>query len=519
MNPDGSGKVEFKATFPLDSAINFSSEGETKPSPEKKAKDAVSKTIEKSEGVAAWSDVSYKINDEGEIEFQGTAYFSDINKLKLKMGSMDSNALKPSLSKENGLVSIACSIADKKDDATKTEKDKPKWDEMTPKQQKMAMAKTRKGLLQMKGMLAGVGDMSTKVTIHLPASAKKSTGFKKLSDSSYTITQTGDMLLKGVDKVLADEGIMQTLAADGDMKNEPPVEVMQQMFGFSADPLVSFPASAAPAFDYKKELQAAQKAAPAMMKKLGLTVEVAAPMAGESKFKSLRLAGVRIVSPSSDQDVRPFNWSAGTAVALIGELPGAVISADEGNIEVFTLNNGQDLMSSKSWDHKPRSIDLSDDGTLMGFEVQSDQLPEAGATSIKMLKGEIVCMAAGSTKVIDLAFAKIEKGEKSEHCGAEITELKKSQYNKGKTEISIRFELKKDLIKDVGFFDKGGVQIESKQNGYSWSGGKGQLTLICDDSLAPDSVVKVELYDDLKKHVLPFLIEDAPLIPVKSKAQ
>lgn len=529
LNPDGSGKVEFKTTFSLDSIIKFTSEGEAEPSLEEKAKEAVAKIFEKSEGVAAWTDVSYKIDDEGKIEFQGTAYFSDLNKLELKMGGMTSSALKPNLTKKNGVITIECALDSKKSDTPKSDKKKPKWSELTEKQQKLAMAKARRGLKQMKGMLAGLaGDMSTKVTIELPSPAQKATGLKKLSDSSYTITQTGDMLLKGIDKVLADEKIMQALAADGDMKQEPPVEVMLQMLGLSAEPSVSFPASAAPAFDYKKELLAAQKAAPAMMKKLGFTgsskvtavrAVPAVPMAGESKFKSLRLAGVRIVGSSPNKDVRPFNWSAGTSLALIGELPGAVISADGGKVETFVLNNGQDLMSSKSWDKKPRSIDLSDDGTFIGFEIQSDQLPELGATSIKMLKGEIMCMAAGSSKVIDLAFAKIEQGEKSEHCGAEITEIKESKYNKGKKEISIRFELERELIKEVTFFDKDGIQLESKRNGHSWSGKKGQLTMLCDEALSVDSVIKVELFTDLKKHVLPFVIENASLIPTKEKTQ
>ena len=518
VNPDGTGKVVFKATFPLDSVINLNQNDGAKPSPEKKAKDAVTKIFEQSEGVAAWADVTYKINDEGKIKFQGTAYFNDLNKVKLKMGGIDSDTLKPTLIKKNGLVTLECALVKKKNasDAAKSEKAQPKWAEMTQKQQKLAMAKARQGLLQMKGMLGGVAaDMSTKVTIQLPAPAKKATGFKKLSDSSFTITQTGKMMLEGIDKVLADEKIMQTLAGELDMTQEPPAEVMHQMFGFSANPSVQFPASAAPAFDYKKELQAAQKAAPAMMKKLGLTVAAVAPMVGKAKFKSLRLAGVRIVTPSPDQKVRAFNWSAGTSIALIGELPGAVISADEGKIETFTLNNGQNLLSSKKWDQKPRSINLSDDGAWLSFEIQSDQLPEPGATSIKMLKGEIVCMAAGSSKVVDLAFAKIEQGEKSAHYGAEITEISESKYNKGKKQITIRFELKRDLIKEVTFFDKDGIQLKSKKNGHSWSGGKGTLTLLCDDALSADSVVKLELFTDLKQHVFPFKIENTPLIPIK----
>jgi len=520
VNPDGSGKVEFKATFPLDSAFNIKLGDESTPSPEKKAKEAVAKIFEKSEGVSAWADVTYKINDEGKIEFQGTAYFSDLNKLELKMGSIDSDTLKPTLTKKNGLVTVECALAKKNKNKADAGKKNPKWAELTKEQQKKALAKTRQELMQLKAVLAGIaGDMSSKVIVHLPGPAKKATGFKQLSSSSYTITQTGETMLKGIDKLLADEKMMEMMAAEGDMKQDPPAEVSRLLFGYSSNPAVSFSASSSPAFDYKKELKAAQKAAPAMMEKLGLTVAPAAPMMGKATFKSLRLAGLRIVTPFIDRDVRPFSWSAGTSISLIGELPGAVVSAEGGKIETFVLNNGQNLLSSKSWDKKPKSIKLSDDGTLMGFEVQSNLVPDPDATAIKMLKGEIVCTAAGSTKVINLAFAKMKKGETSQHYGAKITEIKTSKYNEGKKEISIHFELKKDLIKQVKFFDKDGTELKSKRNGHSWSGDSGSFTFLCDDALAEDGVVKLEIYADLKRHVLPFLIENTPLLPRKSTSK
>lgn len=519
LNPDGSGKVEFKATFPLDSTINLNQNGGTKQSPDKKVKAAVTKILEDSEGIAAWANVSYKINDEGQIDFKGTAYFKDLNKVKLKMGSIDSDNLTPTLTKEKGTITIKC-LLDKDDEgkeSTKPQKNKPQWTEMGKKEQKLAMAKTRQGLKQMKGMLAGIaGDMSTKVTIHLPASGKKSTGFKQLSPSSYTITQTGEMMIKGIDQLLADEKTMQRLASDDiNMMQDPPTEILHQMLGLSGDPSVNFSASATPSFDYKKEVQAAQKAAPAMMKKLGLTVIPKAPMEGTAKFKSLRLAGFRVVTPTSDRKVRPFNRSAGTSLSFIGELPGAVISADDGEIHTFVLDNGQNMLSSKSWDQEPRSIDLSEDGTLLSFEIQSDQLLEANATAIKTLKGEIICMAANSTKITDLAFAKIKQGEESEHFDAKITEIKKSKYNEGKQEISIHFDLKIDTIKGVTFFNKDGTKIKSKKHGHSWSGDSGQITFLCDDTLPTDSVIKVEVFTDIKRHILPFLIENTPLIPRK----
>ncbi len=514
LNPDGSGKVEFKATFPLDSAIQLDFGGGAKPGPEKKAKDAVTKILEESEGVAAWTDVSYKINDEGKLEFQGTAYFGDVNKLKLNMGSMSADSLLPVFTKEKGQITVECSLATKKQEAA-AGNDRPKWDEMTEKEQKAALAKARQELMQMKAMVAGVAfDMSSKVTIHLPAPTRKASGFEKLSDTSFTVASTGAMLVEEIDKLLADENLLQAMAgADLDMDDGPPEELLGTMFGTTENPSLSFAADAAAAFDYKKELAAARKAAPAMLKKLGLTVVPPPPMIGKAEFKSLRLAGLRVATPSTDDDVRPFNWSAGTTLAFIGELPGAVISAEDGEIETFILDNGQNLLSSKSWDRKPRSVNLSKDGTLLGFEIQSDKLPKADATAIKMLKGEIICMAAGASKVTDLAFAKIAEGEESKHYGAKITEIGKHDYQKDKKKVTIHFDLKRNLIKEVQFFDKDGTRLKSEQNGFSWSGDSGELIFSCDDALSEDSAIKVEVFTGMERHRLPFLIENVPLMP------
>lgn len=516
LNPDGSGKVEFQATFPLDSGLNlnFNDNDNEEQSPEAKARQAVTDILEESEGVAAWTNVTYKITDEAKLAFHGTAYFPNLNKVKLKMGSISANNLLPTWKSEKGLISVECLPTTENEEPSQKKK-QPDWADMTEKERSAALAKTRQELLRMKAMMAAMtADMSSKVTIHLPATAKSFRGFEKLSETAYSKTSSGEMMLKGIDALIADDKLLRSIyESDRNLNDAPPEELFQAMFGDTGIPSATFAANAPPAFDYKKEVAAAQKATPAMLKKLGLSVVAAPAMMGEAKFKSLRLAGLRIVTSSPDDQVRPFNWFKGFTLALIGELPGAVISAEAGTIESFTLDNGQNLLSTNSRSNKPQSIDLSEDGTLLGFEIQCDQLPKADATMIKKLKGELICIAAGNSTVTDLAFPKIAVGEQSTHYGAKITELAKHDYQKDKKKISIHFDLKKDMIKSVQFFDADGILLKSEQNGYSWSGKSGELSFSCSEELSEDCTIKLEVFADLKRHALPFLLENVPLLP------
>lgn len=127
LNPDGSGKVNLKATFPLDSLFELQIPGENTLNSEEKAQKVVKKLLEKSEGIEAWSSISYKIDDDNKIELQGTAYFKDVNKVKLELNDIDSETLNPTFTKKNGLVTVRCPLGknvDKKDTFTPNPKKK-----------------------------------------------------------------------------------------------------------------------------------------------------------------------------------------------------------------------------------------------------------------------------------------------------------------------------------------------------------------------------------------------------------
>ena len=77
LNPDGSGKVRIHSV----SSLNMASMFATDLDPEKMMQQIVDDILKNSVGVEAWSDVSYKLTDDGKLDFTGTAYFKDISTL------------------------------------------------------------------------------------------------------------------------------------------------------------------------------------------------------------------------------------------------------------------------------------------------------------------------------------------------------------------------------------------------------------------------------------------------------
>ena len=80
INPDGSGKVKIDSRFDLQE-IRYSGK---KMTDEQALNQQVGQIIQHSQGVSAWKDVAYKLEDDDvTVHFSGTAYFNDINKLML----------------------------------------------------------------------------------------------------------------------------------------------------------------------------------------------------------------------------------------------------------------------------------------------------------------------------------------------------------------------------------------------------------------------------------------------------
>ncbi|MEY4918793.1 MAG: hypothetical protein RL616_2706, partial [Verrucomicrobiota bacterium] len=371
LNPDGSGKVVITS---LCAPFEMTT-GDEKKTPEQKLLAKVKGIFDNTSGVAAWRDVTYNLADDGRLAFKGTAYFNDLNKV-------DFNALaimQFKLVKTNGTLVLAASM---KDDDKKKSKPVVKLSE----EELVAKIKeARAGFQSSKAMLTGfLAGMKQSAHFHLPGIASAVSNFKSTADGGLEISFAGTNMIAAMEKLTAsDQWWRGQLAAGGDvMKDGMQLDndFNEILFGEKA-PVSAVIAAGSAQFDFAAELAVARQEFSALEKKLDANSDSksdaepeAAPMAKGGDFKSLKVTGIRWVFPKpEDEDdfqSRAFNESPGYAVAVLGELPGAVLEVSEGKLTAAVGTDGTDLLPEKDWDRKINFPRLSSDRTKVSFEVK-----------------------------------------------------------------------------------------------------------------------------------------------------
>jgi hypothetical protein len=258
LNPDGSGKalVKIRVAGGPDLGIGFGEEA-GKPDPGKMARDTAVGLLGGAQGVEAWSDVKYRVDDEGMTEFTGVAYFPDIT--KFSVGSMDSGGMSSDMGntrwqmEEDGGV-ITLSFVPMAGDEDETEAEDP------PEDIEAEIKKQRMEFRQAKPMMAGIMEgMKTRIAIKVAGEIEETEIFEKKGSNTATLAYTGRQMLDGMEKVLMDDEVMKKLAAEGSMDSESgdmPPEVMEAAFG-GEDFRIVFKAGE-PIFDYQAEMAEAK---------------------------------------------------------------------------------------------------------------------------------------------------------------------------------------------------------------------------------------------------------------------
>lgn len=260
LNPDGSGKALVKiqvAGPPGGLNLGFGEE-EEEPDPREMARGTAVGLLGGAQGVDAWSNVKYGVNDEGMTEFTGIAYFPDIT--KFSVGSMDSGGMSSSMGsgswkmEESGGV-ITLSFMPVVGDEDETEPADP------PEDIEAEIKKQRMEFRQAKPMMAGIMEaMKTKIAIKVPGEIQETEVFEKKSANAAVTSFSGRQMLDGMEKVLMDDELMKKLAAEGGFDQEAgdmPPEVMQAAFGGDSFTIV-FKAGE-PQFDYAASVAKAKE--------------------------------------------------------------------------------------------------------------------------------------------------------------------------------------------------------------------------------------------------------------------
>lgn len=520
INPDGSGKVVHECTF---QSVNLNANNENQ-DPGRTLTNAVREVLEKSRGVDAWRNVTFRTLDDGRLYFRGTAYFKNLSKLDIPNQTMleldwtktaDGQALLTLRTNQSGTeISEGVSIQPVKKPAPKN---------LSPAELDQRLKQSRVQYQQTKPMMAGIfATMKHAIVLHLPGRVVSHSNFTNDAAGNLAIQFSGAKFLEVMDRLVNDNDWCRKHGGTGfdDMQEKPllDAELNQFIFGEKAPVQAVIATGTKPLFDYAAEVAAAKKEFEPLKKALAVgasdaddSAEVsAAPATGG--LKSIRVAGVRLVRESDQQrNLRPFNYDAGYTVSLLAEFPGAVQSVtDESTLAVATADDGTSLLPDSEWDRKVHFPSLAKDKTAAILEFKLN-LPGSGVKGLKELSGQVQYRVAGGTKEVDLGLDELKAGATGTNLDARIESIRDGWKKDGSQDMVLHLKTNPDGLKALSLVVDGN-KTELRQNGYGGGMNSYNFTYECKTAFPANGRLVAEVYDKMQTFAAPFKLENLSLL-------
>ena len=503
INPDGTGKLVYTATFPLDiDTPNFNNK---KPrTDDQKVADALKNVLTRSVGVDAWSGVSCAATPDGLILFKGTAYFHDLTTLKigtLSGQSADNVRLEFAKTGKGYRFAVLQGKDEKKDDGktaatTAAEDNKPKTKEAVLQ----AVRRARTAWKYTRPMLSVIlGNDVRTYTIVAPKPAKSVQGFTPTKDG-YTFTFDGAKMLKAMDELFAkSDDALAALTAQVELKDSKSLtEYFAKQFGFDPphEPSVEIETEA-PLFDYAKELAAARDTSAALLAKVrsaaqGSSDATAATPTGNGTIKSVRVQAINRSFPENEKD------SGNTTLSLSVAFDGAVTSLSKVELTELTDATGKAVAAKESGCNG----NLSENGTSCAITCS---LP-SDLTGIGRIAGTLTYSVGSGSNIVDLGTIETKKGAKGSALEAEID-------NQGNGWLHLKFKGDKAMVKGFQFMTSDGTPYKVSEFQLSeWQGYCTKTLRPAEGDQWPEKLhIKIELFTASKSFTAPWSMQDITL--------
>ena len=570
VNPDGSGKVIHEITF---QSMNLGMMGETmgeamgemtgqmmgemtaemgnmtaemtsemgnmmgkmmggkSSDPEAQLKESVKEILTESSGVDTWKDISYKLTDDGRTYFKGTAYFPDINNLSLHNAGFSSDMKLYFTRNIAGEITIELK-SEKQPEEVAVETPAP---EITEVELNNLVKQAKLQYTQSKPMMQGfLATVKNETILHLPGAIKEISNFEKVDARTVRIALDGSKMLEAMDKMMQDEDwLKEQIRAGKDPVQDGPgpgLEMNEMFFGERAPVRVVLARGAQPLFDYSAEVTAAKANYESMLKEIGLEeAEPTRPTLGDvSPFPGfrevtptttervtgdmkVRVGGVRLVRYSDfESGIMPLGQRDGYTLSLIAELPTQVIKASGGRMEKATTDTGKSLLPKDQWGRKIKFPILAKDKKTVVFEVEL-LLPDKDVESLEELSGTLEYLTADATRKADLGIIDFKDGAMGKEFGTAIRSIENDPWQKSSTLLSVRLNLRPEVIESVEFFAQDGTKLDVSERGYEAIGGTTTLKFSIKGKLPSKGRIVLNVFEGLKKNEIPFKITEISL--------
>ena len=516
INPDGSGKVDCDIVF---TPFNLNLDGE-EASPQSQIKAEVEKILKESKGVDAWQNVSFELTDEGKIHFVGTAYFADINKLKIKSGGFNSN--QSTIFSRDGAGRITIEIKNDSDSEDSGGQDK-EAEKLTEAEVSQKVKEMKLQYNKSKPMMIGMlGTLKIEKVFHLPGRIEEVSNFTKVDDSTVQLTLEGMKMLAAMDKIMSDDKLLaeQIRAGKNPMQSGAGDELSgnEMLYGQRA-PVRVVASGGKELFDYKTEVAAAKANYKAMAKGLGFgetssaaTVETAT-VGTVGEAGSVIVGGIRLIRyADKDRGIRPFNHDKGYSLSLVMELPESDMELTTGRVEKATADTGQDLLPEKEWDRKIQWPKLTKDGKGVKFDVNL-LLPDDNVKGLAEIAGSFDFLKSTGTKEVDLGMMDFKEGSQSKLGGFSILSVKTEDWDKDNQGMWLKVDLLRGAFKRAKFYGENGEELEVSSAGTSYSGDRIKTIGFKTKGSFPErGRIVFETLKDVSKHRIGFKLSNVSLL-------
>lgn len=262
LNPDGSGKVVYEVVF-ISTAVGV---GPAAEDPNIAVRRAILKILEESRGVEAWTDVAYELRQDGRIFFRGTAYYPDVEKLKLHMMKGGIFTWRP-----DGRGGMALQM---RQPGAQSKIIRPLPPGTSPARVEALVEAQRK---KWTDSLRLTGGMVRALDIHLafdlPGRVRDLDNFTRGEGSTVTLDFEGPKMLEAMNELVYDDAFMEEAVRQGyDLMGGPGASrfINERVYGLKGPARVTVGGSLTERFDYASEMREARAREPEMRRRLGL---------------------------------------------------------------------------------------------------------------------------------------------------------------------------------------------------------------------------------------------------------
>lgn len=237
--------------------------------------------------------------------------------------------------------------------------------------------------------------------------------------------------------------------------------------------------------------------------------------AQDSTVATVRAHGLRVVAKAYGDEwrgLRAFNWSPGTAVALLVHHPqGGIIDMDEDASELKVLKDdkGTNLLAGAGFgDSGFEFTDTAEDSKALLTHVKGPGVPAKGATEITA-QGTIVLLAATAQEKVENKDTALKVGTKVKGGPVqyEISKAGKPEWGDGQLEVTLKATADDSAIKSIEFFDAAGKELEVQDGGKSTMRMMGDVTIersYLFKIKAASATIRVTYWKDMQKVAVPF---------------